>query len=175
MTAFRGHALRRAVNGIAWSVAALIVAAAPLTAQQVAPRPERAVLYPSLRTDLLIGRDLGAQAAVGAVLVSAYNVRLQADAGYGGVSRDVGWTQTGRIDLVTRWLSDPFRASRWGINLSGGVGLGVEERRRATAVAIVALGVEGPSDGAWVPGVEVGLGGGVRAGFTLRRPGARRR
>jgi hypothetical protein len=124
---------------------------------------------PSFRADAMLGRDPGAQVAVGLGLVGAYNVRLSLDAGAGGVQRPGGWASTGRLDLMGRWLSDPFRQSRWGINAGGGIGQRFEANRAPSTVAIVTLGVEGPSDGTWVPGVEIGLGGGLRAGVTLRR------
>lgn len=124
---------------------------------------------PALRVDAIIDRDPGAQAAVGVAVVAAYNTRLSLDAGIGGVHRADGWRATGRVDLMARVLADPFRQSRWGVSAGGGLGLRPEARRRPGIVGIVVVGVEGPSDGRWVPGVEIGLGGGVRAGLTLRR------
>ncbi len=144
-------------------------------AQAALPRPKATSLRPSLRVDALLDRDPGAQVAVGLAIPAAYNVRLAADVGAGGVNRPAGWASSGRVDLLARVLSDPFRQSRWGLNAGGGVGVRVEEHRTGRVVAIVTLGIEGPSDGAWVPGVEVGLGDGVRAGFTLRRAPAQRR
>ena len=130
---------------------------------------------PSLRVDALIDRDPGAQVALGVAAPVDYNVRLALDAGVGGVHRTAGVAAAGRLDLTVRWLSDPFRQARWAINVGGGIGERFEAHRGPRTVAIVALGIEGPGDGAWVPGVEMGLGGGVRAGVTVRRAPRRQR
>ncbi len=147
---------------------------AQVSAQQVA-RPPVDRWRPSLRVDALIDRDPGVQLALGIATPLDYNVRFAADAGVGGVHRAGGITAAGRLDMTVRWLSDPFRQARWAINAGGGIGERFEAHRGPRTVAIVTLGIEGPSDGAWVPGVEVGLGGGVRAGVTLRRAPRRQR
>ncbi len=144
-------------------------------AQRAPFAPPAARFRPAFRADAILDRDPGAQLAAGLVVVAAYNVRLALDAGVGGVQRPAGWQASGRVDLLARWLSDPFRESLWGLNAGGGVGVQLERGGAPRPVAIVTLGVEGPSDGAWVPGVELGLGGGVRVGFTLRRVPLRRR
>ncbi len=159
-------------------LAAALVTVAPLTtcdAQRTAPAARQSRWRPSIRADAILDRDPGAQFGIGLALASAYNVRLGLDAGAGGAQRPGGWTSAGRLDVLGRWLSDPFRQSRWGINAGGGIGERVEVGRKPTTVAIVTLGLEGPSDGAWVPGVEIGLGGGVRAGITFRRAPLRQR
>jgi hypothetical protein len=156
-------------------VAALLLVPAAARAQRAAAASAPQRVRPGVRVDAFLGRDPGAQVAAGAALVAAYNLRVGLDVGGGAVRRRSAWQPTGRVDLLARWLSDPFRESRWAINAGGGVGLQVERGRSPTPVAIVTLGVEGPSDGRWVPGVELGLGGGVRAGLTLRRAPLRRR
>ncbi|MBC7842531.1 MAG: hypothetical protein H7099_09465 [Gemmatimonadaceae bacterium] len=159
-------------------VVALLLLLAPLVpcaAQRVLPPARPMLLRPALRADAIIDRDPGAQFALGLAVASTYNVRLELDAGVGGVSRSAGWVPTGRLDLLARWLSDPFRQSRWGISAGAGIGQRVESERTPATVAIVTLGIEGPSDGTWVPGVEIGLGGGLRAGVTFRRAPLRQR
>ncbi|MDZ7631250.1 MAG: hypothetical protein U5K74_07860 [Gemmatimonadaceae bacterium] len=153
----------------------LTVMATTLEAQRQ-PADQRPIRWrTTLRADAIIDRDPGAQLGLGLAIPAAYNVRLGVEAGAGGVQRRGGWSPIGRVDLLGRWLSDPFRQSRWAIHAGGGVGVLLEEQRAPRPVAIVTLGVDGPSDGAWVPGVEVGLGGGVRAGLTLRRASRRSR
>lgn len=144
-------------------------------AQPVAPSAPARRVVPSVRADLMLDRDVGAQVALGGAVAAAYNVRLAVDAGVGGVRRASQWAPAGRLDLLARWLSDPFRQSRWGINAGGGIGVRVEADRTPRTVAIVTVGVEGGGDGRWVPGVEAGMGGGFRVGLTLRRPASRRR
>ena len=147
----------------------------PCVAQRALPPAKPMRFRPALRIDALVDRDPGAQVAVGLAIASAYNVRLEVDAGAGGTSRSAGWVPTGRLDLLARWLSDPFRQSRWGLSAGAGIGQRLEAHRTPSTVAIVTLGLEGPSDGRWVPGVELGLGGGFRAGVTVRRAPIRQR
>ncbi len=141
---------------------------------QAAVRPSR--FRPAIRADAILADQPGAQVAVGMVAAAAYNLRVGLDVGAGGVRRpDGGAEAAGRVDLLARWLSDPFRRSRRAIHAGGGIGVLVAQGAAPRPVAIVTLGVEGTSDGPWVRGVELGLGGGVRVGFTLRRASARQR
>ncbi len=146
-----------------------------LHAQRAAPAAATVRWRTALRADAVVDRDIGAQLAIGVAVPVQYNVRLAVDVGAGGVRRSGTWRSTGRADVLARWLSDPFRQSRWGINAGGGVGMRFEDAREARVVAIVTVGVEGASDGNWIPGVELGLGGGVRIGVTMRRAPVRRR
>ena len=148
----------------------------PANAQRAAPRAATSrVVVPAVRADLLLDRDAGAQLAAGAAIAVAYNLRLAADLGVGGVRREMNWRPTGRLDLLVRWLSDPFRQSRWAINAGGGIGVRVEADRTSRTVAIVTIGVEARGDSRWVRGVEAGMGGGFRLGATLRRSTPRTR
>ncbi len=146
-----------------------------VVAQRVIPSERASVLLPAVRTDLFFARDPGAQLALGLIASPAYNVRVQLDVGAGGVARTSGWASAGRAELLLRWVSDPFRRARWALHAGGGVGVAVESSRALRPLGIVTLGVEGPAKGRWLPGVELGLGGGVRAGLTMRRvrPGRR--
>ena len=124
---------------------------------------------PSVRVDAMLDRDPGAQLAVGVAVAAAYSVRIGLDAGKGGVQRSGGWVPAGRLELLARVLTDPFRKARWALSAGGGIGQHYERNASPRTLAIVTIGVDGPSDGNWVPGVEIGLGGGVRAGVVLRR------
>ncbi|HYW51786.1 MAG TPA: hypothetical protein VE861_14320 [Gemmatimonadaceae bacterium] len=146
------------------------LAVVPAAVAQRAPAVQPAMrIRPTLRLDAVADRDPGAQVAGGLALRAAYNVRLAVDAGAGTVQRGDTWRGSGRVDLLVRWLADPFRESRWGLSGGGGVGMQFEQARAPRPVAIVTVGIEGRGDGTWVPGVELGLGGGARVGFTLRR------
>jgi len=145
-------------------------------AQRAQAAQRLARFRPSVRVDAILGQDAIGQVAGGMAIAAAYNVRVGLDAGIGGVRRPNGGAQAaGRVDLLARWLSDPFRQSRRALHAGGGIGILFEQGRAPRPVAIVTLGLEGTSDGPWVPGVEIGLGGGVRAGLTLRRAPARQR
>ncbi len=170
MTRHRGRSRAQT----AFIIVALACPSAAALAQQAA-RPAVDRWRPAFRVDALIDRDPGAQVAVGVATPVDYNVRFAVDAGVGVVHRFDAMEAAGRLDLTVRWLSDPFRQSRWAISAGGGIGERFEAHRGPRTVAIVTVGVEGPSDGVWVPGVELGLGGGVRAGVTLRRAPRRQR
>jgi hypothetical protein len=154
---------------------ALATASDVCAAQRALPAVAPARVQPTLRADVLLDRDVGAQFAAGVALAAAYNVRLALDVGAGGVSRPSGWRTTGRADALVRWLSDPFRQSQWAISGGGGIGLRVEQDAVPRAVAVLFLGLDMPTQRRWVPGFEVGLGGGVRLGMTLRRAASQRR
>ena len=155
-----------------WRCALTLLSLAPFAtcSAQRTVEPQRASVFrPAIRADAIIDRDAGGQIALGVAVATAYNVRLGLDVGAGDVRRATGWASTGRLDLIARVLSDPFRKSRWALSAGGGIGQLVERDARPRTVAIVTVGVDGPSDGAWVPGVELGLGGGFRVGVTFRR------
>ncbi len=159
------------------ALAGLLMACASIAQGQRAPAASRPSRFrPEVRADALLARDAVAQVAVGVVAAAAYNLRLALDVGAGGV-RDAsgGVSAAGRVDLLARWLSDPFRQSKRAVHAGGGVGVLLAQGAAPRPVAIVTVGVEGTSDGPWVPGVELGLGGGVRLGVTLRRAPARQR
>jgi hypothetical protein len=75
-----------------------------------------------------------------------------------------------RVDLLTRFLLDPFRQSRYGLSLGGGIGLRAEPGDHVRPVLLAAVDLEGArwSNG-WVPAMQLGLGGGARVGVVLRR------
>lgn len=165
----------RSRQRLALLLTALCSAPLSLAAQRATPPAAVVRWRTAIRADALIDRDAGAQLAFGVAVPAAYNVRVAVDIGVGGVHRPDQWRAAGRIDLLARLLTDPFRQSRWGVSAGGGAGIRFEDGGAARAVAIVTVGIEGTSDGRWVPGVEIGLGGGVRAGVTLRRAPDRRR
>jgi hypothetical protein len=146
-----------------------LLAVNPAVAQQALPAAPVSRVRPTIRADLILDRDPAAHFAAGIALPAAFNVRVGLDAGAGAVHRASGWVASGRLELLARVLTDPYRRSRWALNAGGGIGQRFEAGAAARTVAIVTVGVEGPSDGYWVPGVELGLGGGVRLGATLRR------
>jgi hypothetical protein len=140
-------------------------------AAQARPSPLRA----AYRVDAIVDRDVSVQAAFGAAIVSSYNTRVGLDLGLGGVARHGSVRAAGRADLLSRWLSDPFGQSRWGLNAGGGVGVRAEQGAAPRFVALVVLGLEGRSGGRWVPGGELGFGGGIRIGVTAKRAPRNRR
>ncbi len=82
--------------------------------------------------------------------------------------------QTGRVDLVSRYLLDPYAQLGWG--LSGGAGLTTQwDRGRAQVGLLLVGGIEGPARHGWRPAFEVALGQGARLVVALRRARVRGR
>ncbi len=143
-------------------------------AAQTAPRRQvESRVRPELRVDYLGSPD-GIQLGAGAVARVSNYIRLGALAGAGphfddGIDR-FGW----RADLIGRFQVDPFRERRWAPYATAGLsvrGAGGEMEE----YLLVLLGLGGPLARGWSPAIEVGLGGGFRAGLVMRRGGGRYR
>ena len=132
---------------------------------------------PELRADAFSGRPAAAHAGAGIALRLGYYARLALVAG-AGVSHEADDASTGRladtrasgrVELLGRFVLDPFREGARGPYAAGGLSqrleAGLRPRTRLTAV----IGMEGRPRGAWAPSLEVGFGGGVRVGLVLRR------
>jgi hypothetical protein len=91
------------------------------------------------------------------------------DVAAGVVSRDGAAVTGGRVDLVTRYLLDPFREFRWGPYGGGGFTAQWDRRANWRSDLLVLIGVEGPVHAGWRTAVELGLGGGARLGVVFRR------
>ena len=145
-----------------------------------APARSQNALQPfqsELRIDGLFARSSAVEAAYGVSVPAGIYVRNGLVGGLGAGRHGL----EGRTDFVTRFSSDPFRQSRWAPY--GGAGLSGRYRPTADggsrAYLLIFLGIEGPLPAGrasgWVPALEVGLGGGARVGFILRRGIAGRR
>jgi hypothetical protein len=98
----------------------------------------------------------------------------------GGVTAEAGWQSSMRLEVVSRFLLDPFRQSPFGLSIGGGAGMSNSEGQghvdalgtlhrqwRPYLVAIVDL--ELTQRPGWTPTLQVGVGGGFRVGLLLRR------
>ena len=122
-----------------------------------------------MRADLLAGPPAGAQVGAGANVTAGSYIRIGADAALGASSRDGGAVASGRVDLVSRYLLDPFRQFRLGPYVGGGFTAQWDRRANWRGDLLVLIGVEGPVHAGWRTAVELGLGGGARLGVVLRR------
>lgn len=132
---------------------------------------------PEVRADVLFGRDAAVQAGAGVQIPFGYYVRVGADASVGARTGAVpGSRVDGRIDILGRFLLDPFRQTAYGFSAGAGLSTRFEQGERSTPLLLVALELEGrrPVSG-WVPALQLGVGGGARVGLVLRRgePGVR--
>jgi hypothetical protein len=74
----------------------------------------------------------------------------------------------GRVDLLGRFVVDPFNEIGRGVYGSGGLSLRYDDSGEWRPLLIVALGIEGPVRHGRAWAAELGLGGGVRAGIVVR-------
>lgn len=123
-------------------------------------------IRPELRLDVIAGSEPAMHAGAGVSLPAGRYARLglAAGAGVGGWSR----SRSARADAVVRFLLDPFRRSRVGMSIGGGLSARYDDRD-LRGVAMLFAEVEGRGTRGWIPFGAVGLGGGVRLSAGLRR------
>jgi hypothetical protein len=126
-------------------------------------------LRPELRADVIGPRPYSVQPGAGLITALGYYARVSANVGYAIESEPAFIADRWRVDVMSRFLLDPFRQQRWGLSLGGGLSV----RRRTFMLVVVDL--EGPAMAGWLPALQVGAGGGFRAGLALRRAVAGRR
>jgi hypothetical protein len=159
---------RRAGAALLASIALLAAVSAPASAQQ-----PRIPIVPELRIDVLGAEPTSVQGAVGVEIPTGYYVRIGLLAGAGTTIEPDGASRAaGRVDVLARFLIDPFRQSRWGFSAGAGVSLRADPGDKARPQLLAALDLEGRrSRGGLSPSLQVGLGGGVRGGIGLRWSG----
>jgi hypothetical protein len=156
----------RRVMRLTVCAAALLVAPAAALAQ---PDAFKTAVQFEARLDALGGPPAGAQVGVGLNVAAGYYLRIGADAAAGASSRDGAAVASGRVDVVTRYLLDPFHEFRWGPYAGGGFTAQWDRRANWRGNLLLLVGVEGPARAGWRTSVELGLGGGARLGVVLRR------
>jgi hypothetical protein len=167
---------RSSSPGIGWisgAFALTLLAAAVAEAQGPVQRRAEPRVRPELRVDYVAAPD-GVQIGAGAAVRMSTYVRVGAIAGVGPHFSDAverfGW----RADIFGRFQLDPFRERRWAPYAAAGVSIrGAGSESDEFLMALV--GLEGPLARGWSPAIEVGLGGGFRAGLVMRRGGGRYR
>jgi hypothetical protein len=123
----------------------------------------QAQLQPELRADVIGPRPYTVQPGGGITVALGYYARVSASIGYALRNDTTLIDGRWRGDLLGRFILDPFRQQRWGFAV--GAGLSFRQRPYLTVIAEV----EGPELGRWLPAIQVGAGGGFRAGAVLRR------
>jgi hypothetical protein len=154
-------------------LAPVILALGASIAAPAAARSQNALqpFQSELRLDGLFAGTSAVEGAYGVSIPAGIYVRNGLVVGLGAGRHGL----EGRTDFVTRFSFDPFRQSRWAPY--GAAGLSGRYRPTADggskAYLLILLGIEGPlplgKAVGWVPALEVGLGGGARVGFILRR------
>jgi hypothetical protein len=157
-------------------VTVVVLAAPPLTAQRLAAQvPTTSSRWqPELRVDGFTGEPWAVHAGAGLGVRVSNNARLAVVGGIGPRSasdedRGSGTRLSGRIEVLGRFVLDPYRESPRGPYAAAGLvqrlEAGLRPRTRLTAM----LGVEGRPRAGWAPSLEAGFGGGVRVGLVFRR------
>jgi len=122
------------------------------------------VVDAEMRLDGIISRVSAVQLGAGVMMPAGYYVRVVADAALGFSRHGL----SGRIDGLARFHFDPFRQSRWAPYGGGGISGRFDKGEKARAYLLIFLGMDGPVTGGLTPSFELGLGGGVRVGVTIR-------
>ena len=158
---------RRAGGALLAAIALLALASASVHAQQHVP------VVPELRIDVIGANPTSVQGAVGVEIPAGTYVRVGVLAGAGAtIDGDAAARAAGRLDLLARFLFDPFRQSRWGFSAGAGVSLRADPGDRVRPRLLAALDLEGRrSRGGLSPSLQIGLGGGVRGGVGMRWSG----
>jgi hypothetical protein len=152
-------------------IALVVVVAAPVGRTARAQRPWK----PEVRADLLVARAAAVEAGVGMSVPAGVYIRPTIVAAAGPARRDgdSGWSS--RVDVLARFLLDPFRESRVGLYAAGGISGHYDPWEQWTAALALVVGAELPARAGAAWALEMGLGGGFRVGLALRRavPGRR--
>ena len=129
-----------------------------------------AVSYiPSLRLDMLGGNPTALQA--GAALDLPFSNYFSIGAALGAGISSTGFS--GRADAYGKFSLDPYHQSEWEPYVGGGATVRDDGGGPGTRTYLLGfIGANGPSTGSIAPGVELGFGGGVRLGVTLRFTGS---
>ncbi len=145
----------------------LLLAAGTTLAAQA---PVRAMPQLEGRLDAVVSPGGSLLAGVGVNRRFGWYARGGATLAAGVVRSGDGWAAMQRLEVVSRFLFDPFGEHRRGVY--GGAGVAV--RHLAGDVTrpelVLVVGVEGPRVGrAPIPSIELSLGGGARLGVVWRR------
>jgi len=128
----------------------------------VAPR------YAEYRLDAIFGTGTKAHAGAGVVFPMGTYVRLGLTGAAGVAWRAGASRESGRVDVIGRFLLDPFRELPVGFSLGGGLSMPLGEGTRARPQLAIVVDVEGRKRGPFSPAFQIGLGGGARVGIVLR-------
>ena len=147
------------------ALVAATLAAAHAGAQD-APR-----FQPEARLDGFTAEPWAVHAGLGATAPLGTYVRFGV---VGGIGTGAGGV-SGRADLIARFTLDPFRERRWAPYAVGGVSSRFGGDGDTRNALVLLAGLEGPPRRGVAPALELGFGGGFRAGVILRRAFPRRR
>ena len=150
------------------SGAAMVLMLAGTAAVRAQGSGER--LTPEVRVDAIVTAHRRSLQAGGGVQVPAgYYARIGL-LGAAGIDVGAGGREaSGRLDVVGRFLLDPFRQSSWGLSVGAGLSLRAHSGDHVRPYLVTVVDLEGPRGrGGMAPSLQVGVGGGVRLGAGVR-------
>jgi hypothetical protein len=153
-------------------LAALILSVSTVSARDVSAQAQQvavAVSYvPSVRLDVLGGKPTALQA--GAAIAFPFSNYFSIGGALGAGISSTGFS--GRADGFAKFSLDPYHQSEWEPYVGGGVTVRADGGGPGTRTYLLGfIGANGPSTGTIAPGFELGFGGGVRLGVTMRFTG----
>lgn len=127
-------------------------------------------LTPEVRVDAIVAAHrTSLQAGAGVQIPASYSVRIGV---IGAMGTDIAAGEgqaSGRLDVVGRFLLDPYRQARWGLSLGAGLSLRARAGDHVRPYLVTSVDLEGPRGGSGMaPSVQLGVGGGVRLGAGVR-------
>jgi hypothetical protein len=129
---------------------------------------QRIPRFAEYRVDAIVGRGTALEGGAGVVVPSGVYVRTGIDAAAGMTWHD-GARASGRIDVISRFLLDPYRQVPIGLSLGGGVSVPYASGDRNVRPYLTAVvDVEGRLRRGFTPALQLGVGGGTRVGIVLR-------
>ena len=125
---------------------------------------------PELRLDGIASDNrVAIQGGAGLEMPAGYYARIGVIGALGSDLIPSGHELSGRVDVLGRFLFDPFRQMKWGFSAGAGVSLRVREHDRVRPYLLSVIDLEAPRPSSGIaPAFQLGLGGGVRIGMALR-------
>ena len=147
------------------AIGMLVCSASALHAQQ-----QRIPTFAEYRADAIVGRGTAIEGGLGIVIPAGVYVRTSIDGAAGATWRDNSTHASGRVDVISRFLLDPFREVPVGISLGGGISVPYASGdRRVRPYLTAVVDIEGRRRSGITPAIQIGIGGGTRVGVVLRR------
>jgi hypothetical protein len=148
----------------------LVLLATAMLGAGVARAQNSPPAYPEYRADAVVGRGTTAQLGLGAVIPGGVYARMSVDGGAGATWRDGAAHASGRVDVIARFLLDPFREAPVGLSFGAGVSVPyVAGDAHVRPYLTFVTDIEGRRRGGFTPALQIGLGGGARVGLVLRQ------
>lgn len=147
-----------------------IVALALAAPAVVRAQATDARVMPELRADAIVaGHRTVLEAGGGVEIPAGYYARIAVIAAAGADVLSGGGRASGRLDVIGRFLFDPFRQNQWALSAGAGVSVRADAGELVRPWLVGVLDLEGPLNGSgFAPAVQLGLGGGVRLGGAVR-------